>query len=348
MTRRWWTAALGFGLLVGCNADGNREILADQARDEQVVTAANALFQSRFDAFAVATEALRNAAPAPDLDGWNAKDDAVAVASMRTAWLEARAAYTSVEVLASTLSPELHRRLDTDYDDLIAGSADTFAFDEHGVAGLQAVERILWSDVIPAHVIDHEAPLEHYFAADFPRTEHEAEELKNELLAHLSTDARTLRDGFRAAPIDASTAYSTTTRSLQEQLGQLEEAGKGEGKARYAGVSLANLRTDLAATEATYAVFRSWILAKSTGAHTDEEVAKAFTRLHAALARSPGDELPLPPAGWPASDPSGEMLATPFGILFAATRDEADASVDGSLCFEMVEAAGLVGVTANQ
>ena len=347
MTRRRWTAILGLGLLVGCNADGNREALADQARDEQTVTAAKALFQSRFDAFAAATQALRDAAPAPDADGWNARDDAAAVASMRAAWLEARAAYTSVEILASTRYPELHRRLDRDYDDLIAGSADTFSFDEHGVMGLQAVERILWSDVIPAHVIDHEAPLEHYTAADFPRSQHEAQELKDELLVHLEADAATLRDGFRAAPIDANTAYSTTTLAIQEQLGQLEEAGKGEGKSRYAGVSLENLRGDVAATEATYAVFRPWILAKSTGAHTDEHVAKGFARLHVALAAASGDDLPLPPAGWPTSDPSGEMLASPFGLLFAATRDAADPSTDGTLCFEMIEAAGLLGVTAD-
>jgi hypothetical protein len=347
MTRRWWTAALGLGLLVGCNADGNREVLADHARDEQTVGAAKALFQSRFDAFAAAAEALRDAAPAPDADGWNARDDAAAVASMRSAWLKARAAYTSVEVLASTLYPELHGRLDTDYDDLIADSADSFSFDEHGVMGLQAVERILWSDAIPGHVIDHEAPLEHYTSADFPRNQHEAEELKDELLAHLEADAEALRDAFRAAPLDANMAYSTTTLSMQEQLGQLEEAGKGEGKSRYAGVSLENLRGDIAATEATYAVFRPWILAKSTGAHTDEEVAKGFARLHAAFAESAGDDLPLPPAGWPTSDPSGEMLATPFGLLFAASRDAADPSADGTLCFELIEAAGLLGVTAD-
>lgn len=338
---------MSLGLLIGCNADGNREVLADHARDEQAVIAAKTLFQSRFDAFVAATEALRDAAPAPDQDGWNAKDDAVAVASMRAAWLKARAAYTSVEVLASTQYPDLHRRLDRDYDDLLADSADAFGFDEHGVIGLQAVERILWSDVIPAHVIAHEAPLDHYFAADFPRNKHEADELKNELLGRLAADAATLRDSFRAAPIDAHTAYSTTTIALQEQLGQLEEAGKGEGKARYSGVSLANLRGDVVATEATYAAFRPWILAKSSGPHSDEQVAKGFARLSTALAATPGDDLPLPPAGWPTSDPSGEMLATPFGRLFAATRDDADPSIDGTLCFEMVEAAGLLGVTAD-
>lgn len=344
MTRFWWTAALALGLLVGCDTDGNVAVLADHELDEHTVAAANALFQSQFDAFAEATEALRDAAPTPDADGWNAKDDAVAVASMRAAWLKARAAYTSVEVLASTLYPELHYRLDTDYDDLIVDNLDTFSFDEHGVMGLQAVERILWSDEIPAHVIDHESALEHYTAADFPRNEHEAEEMKEEMLAHLEADADALRDAFRAAPVDANVAYSLTTLSMQEQFGQMEEAGKGEGKSRYSGVSLTNLRTDLASTEATYVVFRPWILSKSTGAHTDEEVASGFVRLHAALDAIPGDDLPLPPDGWPTSDQSDEMLETPFGILYAATRDEAVPSIDGTLCFEMIEAAGLLGV----
>jgi hypothetical protein len=346
MTRRWLTAALGLALLAGCDADGNRAVLADEANEEQATTAAKALIQSRLDTFAEAVKTLREAAPAPDHDGWNAKDDAAAVASMRASWRKARAAYTAVEAPALTLFPELHRRLDTDYDDLLADGADAFLFDEHGVRGLQAVERILWSDAIPAHVVDHEAALGGYAVAAFPANEHEATELEDELLGHLEADAEALRDGFRATAFDPITAYATTTESLQEQLGQLEEAGKGEAKSRYAGVSLANLRDALAATEATYAVFRPWILGKSGGAHTDGEVANGFARLKAVYAAPKGDEFPLPPADWRATDPSSEMLATPFGLLFAAGRDEADASVDGTLSFELVEAAGLLGVTS--
>jgi iron uptake system component EfeO len=93
-------------------------------------------------------------------------------------------------------------------------------------------------------------------------------------------------------------------------------------------------------------VFRPWILAKSGGAHTDGEVAGAFARLHVVYDTSTGDDLPLPPAGWREADPGSEMLATPFGQLFTAARDEADPSVDGTLCFEMIEAAGLLGVEA--
>lgn len=345
MTRRWWPAALGMVLLAACNADGNRAILADEALDEQTVTAANALIQRRFDDFAAAAEALHDAVPAADPDGWNAKDDASAVEAMRAAWLKARAAYTAVEVPASTLFPELHRRLDSDYDDLIVDSPDTFLFDEHGVRGLQAVERILWSDAIPANVLAHESALPNYVAAGFPRSDDDAKEAL-ELFEALAADADALRDGFRATTIDAATAYSTTTLSLQEQLGQLDEAAKGEAKSRYAGVSLANLRVDLAATEATYAVFRPWILAKPGGAHTDDEVAGAFVRLKAVYDAAPGDDLPLPPPGWRGLDPSDDLIDSPFGKLFAAARDEADASVDGALCFEMVEAAGLLGVTA--
>ena len=346
MTRLWWSAALSLALLVGCSTDGNRAVLADEASEEQTLTAAKALIQGRFDDFAAAAKALRDAAPAPDHDGWNAGDDAAAVTAMRAAWLKARAAYTAVEVPASTLFAEIHHGVDTDYDDLLAEGADTSPFDDHGVIGLQAVERILWSNAIAAHVDAHESRLENNFIARFPRDANEAKQLKVDLLGRLAADAEALSDGWRAEQIDVSTAYSTTTLSLQEQLGQLEEAGKGEGKARYAGVSLANLRGDLAATQAMYAVFRPWILAKSGGAHTDEEVGKAFTRLEAAYAMAPGNELPLPPSNWLQADPSDAMLATAFGLLFAAARDAANASVDGTLGFEMVEGAGLLGVTA--
>jgi iron uptake system component EfeO len=346
MTRLWWSAVLSLGLLVGCSTDGNRAVLADEASEEQTLSAAKALIQSRFDDFAIATRALHDAAPDPDHDGWNADDDAVAVTAMRAAWLKARAAYTAVEVPASTLFPEIHRRVDTDYDDLIAGGADPSPFDDHGVIGLQAVERILWSNAIPANVDEHEASLENNFIARFPGDADEAKQLEVDLLGRLAADAEALRDGWRASEIDVSTAYSTTTLSLQEQLGQLEEAGKGEGKARYSGGSLANLRADLAATRAMYAVFRPWILAKSGGAHTDEEVGKAFTRLTAAYDMAPGNDLPLPPPSWREADPSDAMLATAFGLLFVAARDEANPSVDGTLCFEMVEGAGLLGVTA--
>jgi iron uptake system component EfeO len=337
---------VGLLLLAACNTDGNQAVLADEARDEQAVAAAKALIQSRFDAFAAATTALRAAAPAPDHDGWNAAADAGAVAAMRAAWLQARAAYTSVEVPASTLFPSIHARVDTDYDDLLAAGRDSVPFDGHGVIGLQAVERILWSDVIPPSTVEHDQALEGYEAPAFPADQAGATALESELLAQLEADAEALRDGWRAMTIDASTAYSTTTIALQEQFGQLEEAGKGEGKSRYAGRSLANLRDDLAATEAMYAVFRPWILAKSGGAHTDGEVAGAFARLHVVYDTSTGDDLPLPPAGWREADPGSEMLATPFGQLFTAARDEADPSVDGTLCFEMIEAAGLLGVEA--
>jgi iron uptake system component EfeO len=346
MTRLWWSAALSLGLLVGCNTDGNRAVLADAASEEQALSAAKALIQSRFDDFAAAAKALRAAAPAPDHDGWNAVDDAASLAAMRAAWLKARAAYTTVEIPASTLFPELHGGLDSDYDDLLAEGADPSPFDDHGVIGLQAVERILWSDAVPAHVDAHESALENNFIARFPRDAGEAKQIETKLFGRLADDAEALRDGFRAANLDAGAAYSMTTRSLQEQLGQLEEAGKGEAKSRYAGVSLANLRVDLAATRATYAVFRPWILLKSGGEHTDEEIAKGFERLASAYDTAPGDELPLPPAGWAAADPSDDLLATPFGRLFAAARDEAEPAVDGTLCFEMIEGAGLLGVTA--
>ena len=346
MTRLWWSAALSLALLVGCSTDGNRAVLADEASAEQTLTAAKALIQSRFDDFAIAARALRDAAPAPDHDGWNASDDAVAVTAMRAAWLKARAAYTAVEVPASTLFPELHHGVDTDYDDLLAEGADASPFDDHGVIGLQAVERILWSDAISARVLDHESALPNSAAARFPHDAIEANGLKNELLARFEADAVALREDFRAADIDAGATYSITTLSLQEQLGQLEEAAKGEGKARYAGVSLANLRVDLAATESMYALFRPWILGKSGGQHTDGEIAKGFVRLHKAYDTASGDDLPLPPAGWRTADPSDDLLATPFGLLFAAARDEAEPSIDGTLCFEMVEGAGLLGVTA--
>ncbi|MEP7125601.1 MAG: imelysin family protein [Byssovorax sp.] len=345
MTRLWWSAALTSALLVGCSTDGNRAVLADEASEEQSLSAANALIQSRFDDFAIAAAALRDAAPA-DHDGWNAASAPASLTAMRAAWRKARAAYTAVEVPASTLFPELHHRLDTDYDDLLADGADGSRFDNHGVIGLQAVERILWADVIPAPVKAHEAALANDVAARFPGDASEAAAIKNELLGQLAADAEALRDGFHATKLDVNAAYSTTTLALQEQLGQLVEAAKGEGKARYAGVSLANLRSDLAATREMYALFRPWILAKSGGAHTDEEVGKAFTRLTAAYDKPPGDNLPLPPANWRTADPSDAMLATAFGLLFAAAQKEADPSIDGTLCFEMAEGADLLGVTA--
>lgn len=347
MTRLWWSAALSLGLLVGCNTDGNRAVLADAASEAQTLSAAKALIQSHFDDFALATRALRDAAPGPDQDGWNAKDDAAALTAMRAAWLKARAAYTAVEVPASTLFPDLHHSVDTDYDDLIAEGADTSSFDDHGVIGLQAVERILWSNAISANVAEHESRLQNNFVARFPENANEAKQLGVNLLGKLMADAEALRDGWRSSDIDVGTAYSTTTLSLQEQLGQLEEAGKGEGKARYSSFSLANLRGGLAATQAMYAVFRPWILAKSGGAHTDEEVGNAFSRLKAAYDKAPGNDLPRPPSNWLQADPSDAMLATAFGLLFAAARDEADFAVDGTLCFEMVEGAGLLGVTAD-
>src|SRR5262249_25187867 len=155
---------------------------------DQALLDVKSYIQTNLDALHTAVVDLQNDAPAPDADGWNATSDAAAVQKMKTDWTRARIAYEHIEGAIAVLFPALHvhcpeHDLHTDdrYDGFIATGPDDNLFDDEGVTGIHAAERILWSDSIPQRVMDFEKGLPYYQPAAFPANENQAREFKEKL-----------------------------------------------------------------------------------------------------------------------------------------------------------------------
>ena len=116
---------------------------------------------------------LQAAAPAPDADGWGPATDATAIAQMKAAWVRGRTAYERVEGVLAPLFPDIDSSIDARYDDFmtqLGGYGDSNLFDDQGVTGMHAIERILYANLIPPDVVDFESHLPGYSPAEFPST----------------------------------------------------------------------------------------------------------------------------------------------------------------------------------
>jgi iron uptake system component EfeO len=329
--------------LGGCASD-NARVLDDAQRDAAAAAATKNLLVDRAHALAAAAAALCAAAPPPSAGGWSAVHDAASLAAMKAAWKDARRAYEGLEGAADAFFPDLDQALDTRYEDALGNGPDPDPLDGHGFVGLHAVERVLWADRIPAGVVAFEASIPGSTPAAFPSTEAEAARFRDGLCARLVEDAGALGHGAEALSLDSRAAYGTAARLVASQLEKLTAAGEGRAASRYAGYGLADLGANLASAKATHAIFHAWLLTRTGGEHVDGEIAAGAARLENEYAAFGSDDLPYVPAGWRAVDPSHDALETPFGQLFVEVRDEADATLDGSLAHSMGEAAALLGV----
>ncbi|HEU4536680.1 MAG TPA: imelysin family protein, partial [Polyangiaceae bacterium] len=93
-----------------------------------------------------ASVALCAAAPTTAA-GWN---EATAVAAMKAAWIETRAPYERIEGVIAPLFPDTDAAIDERYDGFmeeLGAAGDQNLFDDQGVTGMHAIERILYKDV---------------------------------------------------------------------------------------------------------------------------------------------------------------------------------------------------------
>ena len=312
------------------------------APEQQALLDVKTFIQSNLDELAAASAALQAAAPTPDADGWNASADAAAVASMKAEWKRARTAYEHVEGAIAVLFPDLDVSTDARYDDFISTDSDANLFDDHGATGIHSIERILWSDSIPARVLTFESGLPNYVAAAFPKNLAEATDFKTKLCARLVTDVGTMRSQFAPLALDASAAYRGVIGSINEQVEKANLAATGQEESRYAQYTLADMRTNVGAGQLTYQAFQPWLKQKG-GATLDTQISAGFARLQAAYGALSGDALPPVPSTWSAT-PSSADLATPFGMLYQAIAAEADAMRPGSLVQVMNQSADLMAI----
>jgi hypothetical protein len=133
------------------------------------------------DALHDAAVKLQAAAPSSTTRGWSATEDRPAIAAMTAAWLEARAAYERTEGALAPVFPDIDAAIDARYEDFIESGADTDLFDDQGVTGMHAIERILFANAMPSAVVTVEESLPGYVPAAWPATAEEAAEFKNKL-----------------------------------------------------------------------------------------------------------------------------------------------------------------------
>ena len=336
--------ALSFSLaLAGCSGASTTKTDADYQRE--IAEGMQASIAVEIDGWLAASRSLCDAAPLPVGRGWDAALDADAIAAMKAAWRSARLRYEHIEGAVAPLFPELDAATDARYDDFLSelpdGDADLF--DDQGVTGMHAIERILYAPAIPAEVVSFESPLAGYAAARFPENQAEAASFKQELCARLVADVTTLQTQWKPAKLDVGAAFQGLISLMNEQHEKVNKAATGQEESRYSRMTLADIHANLSGTETIYALFQPWILSKPKGSAADAGITAGFEALHAAYDANPGDTIPEPPATWSA-EPSEEDLATPFGLLFHAVTVAVDPAREGSIVFEMNQAAGVMGL----
>lgn len=292
--------------------------------------------------------ALDIVAAAPD-HAWDTDADADAIANMKTAWTRARTAYERTEGALAPLFPQLDTEIDARYDDFLAtlgDAGDQDLFDDQGVTGMHAIERILYVPETPASVIAFESdPVNFpgYKAAAWPATDDEAVEFKTKLCQRLADDTQTLKNDWAPSAIDLEGSFDGLISLMNEQREKVNKAATDEEESRYSQRTMADIRDNLAGTRAIYALFQPWLATKDNGLAVDGDVQNAFGELDTAYSQVSGDAIPQPPADWSSESPSKDALKSSFGQLWSAVESAVDPNIQGSAVDGMNRAATELG-----
>jgi iron uptake system component EfeO len=347
------TPLLGLPLLLACSsASSSSDAKTDADYQAAAVTGMHDALAADIDVLLASAKRLQDAAPTPAGRGWDAQQDAVAIASMRSAWRDCRVAYEHVEGALAPIFPDIDASIDARYDDLLAtlgGKGDANLMDDQGVTGMHAIERILYAPTIRKEVTNFEQTLPGYALAAFPRTEAEALSFKTKLVGKLIADVTRLRAEWQPASIDIGVAFQGLIALMNEQREKVNKAATGEEESRYADMTLFDLRNNLDGTAKVYAIFQPWIRSKSgtstasSGAAADASIQDGFGKLGAFYGGLPGDAVPAPPTTWSSLHPTQADLETPFGQLFTSVTTAVSPTQSGSIVFEMNAVASLLG-----
>lgn len=338
--------------------DAGPTLTDDQYRAAAVQGMHDSLLKD-LDALSEAATDIQNAAPTPVGRGWDPVQDAVAIAAMKAAWIKARSAYEHEEGAIAPLFPDIDFSIDARYDDfmtqLLSTQGDSYLFDGTGVIGMHAIERILYVKETPAFVIGFESKLPGYKAAAFPATEQEAADFKNKLCPQLIADVKALRAQWQPAHINVAIAFQGLILLMNEQREKVSKAASTEEESRYSQRTLVDMRGNLDGTKAVYAIFQPWLLSKRNatdpskdGPTIDGKIEAGFATLAQTYGQVQGDAVPQPPATWSTVSPSAADLASPFGMLYSQVRTAVDPNTNGTIVFEMNDAATLLGFSLIQ
>jgi len=317
-----------------------------------VVKAMRSSILTDIQALHSATSALAASAPAATDRGWDPSQDRVAIDATKAAWKDARTAYEHIEGATAPIFPDIDSSIDARYDDFLAAlpNGDSDLFDDHGVTGLHAAERILYSDAIPERVIDFESTLAGYAPAAFPSTGSEASEFKTKLLPKMVADAALLEQGWTPANINLNDAFKGLISLMNEQQEKVNKAATGEEESRYSQRTMTDIRDNLEGTKKIYALFSGWLKTKTNAADPtldgptiDAKIAAGFATLSDLYAQTPGEAIPPPPDTWSAENPSEADLTTDFGRLYSGIHAAVAHDDPSSVVYNMNQAAAIFG-----
>lgn len=349
------------GALLGasCSSSG---AMTDTQYQSAVVSGMRTSFITDLQNLVTYSQALQTAAPTPADRGWDATQDATAIAAMKAAWTGCRAAYEHIEGATAPIFPDIDATIDSRYDDFLASlpGGDSYLFDDQGVTGMHAVERILYSDVTPARVVAYESTLTGYVASAFPGTAQEASDFKTLLVSKQIADAQLLHDQWEAAKnYDLGAAFQGLVSLMNEQREKVDKASTDQEESRYSQTTMTDIRDNLAGTERVYGLFQPWIQSKPAptpdggasgdagapqdGKALDAAIEAGFAKLQALYDGVTGDGIPQPPSTWSSVNPTATDLATPFGVLYSGVQAAVDPNEPGSIVAEMNAAAVLLG-----
>jgi iron uptake system component EfeO len=232
---------------------------------------------------------------------------------------------------------------DERYDGFLATAPDDDLFDDQGVTGVHAIERILWSDSIPDRVVKFEETLPGYVAAAFPSNKTEADEFKNKLCKRLITDVRTMHDDFASIALKPSTAFWGMIGSTQEQSEKTTKAASGEDESRYAQRTLADMRANLDGARSVFNAFKPWIDTASS-ADASKKIDASFDMVAKAYAEVEGPALPEVPEDFNPDHPTDDDLASPYGKLWTLLNQQTNPDMSDSLVAQMGAAANAMGI----
>jgi iron uptake system component EfeO len=350
-----------------CSSSSSTPLSADAQFKANVVSGMRSSFVTDLGNLVSYSQMLQAAAPTPADRGWDATLDAAAFTAMKTAWTGCRAAYEHIEGATAPIFPDIDATIDSRYDDFLAAlpNGDNYLFDDVGVTGMHAVERILYSDVTPARVIAYESTLPGYVASAFPGTPQEASDFKTKLVQKQITDAQTLQTGWEGAQTyDLGAAFQGLVSLMNEQQEKVDKASTNQEESRYSQTTMVDIRNNLVGTERVYALFQPWIQSKSAatvdgggadggaagdagagqdGKAIDAAIEAGFATLQALYDSVTGDAIPQPPSTWSSVAPTTADQATPFGMLYEGVHQAVDPNRPGSVVAEMNLAAVALG-----
>lgn len=338
-----WLAATA--VLAGCS--GATPPKSDDDYRREVTSNMQGALIVDLKAVVQAAQDLQTAAPLPLGRGWDATQDAPLIAQMKQAWMRAKDTYERIEGAVGVTFPAQDADLDSRYEqDLqkLGPGGDPYPFDDQGLVGLDAVERILWSDAIPPGVVAYEATVPGYRPARFPATEQEAADFANELCGKLVADASALVAGWTAHNVDIDAAFRGLVNLVVEQRGELAAVPTNAEESRYSQRTMADLRANLAGTRAIYGLFRPWLDSRDGGEALDLEIIAQMQNIQALYDQVPGDGAPTPPPTWNALGPSSDDQATPYGQLYGGVEAAVDPSHEGTLAAEMNQVTARLGL----